>query len=178
MTEYGVFFEGQDEPVVVLKTNDKGAGMASSIGPVRTIAVPGRADGGKGAAAGRGRGSEGHRQPDPHQPLETAGSKIAMFGASNSPRRIGLVACSLRVAMSLEPVVTGWTQLSVANPSGAMECQLYTRSSSKRTGGKPPCPVCGGREADARKRSIRFRPIRDCQSPVADNPKRTSDNVA
>ncbi|KTR07059.1 hypothetical protein NS365_05295 [Aureimonas ureilytica] len=41
MTEYGVFFEGQDEPVVVLKTNDKGAGMASSIGPVRTIAVPG-----------------------------------------------------------------------------------------------------------------------------------------
>ena len=43
MTEYGVFFEGQDEPVVVLKTNDKGAGMASSIGPVRTI-VPGGAN--------------------------------------------------------------------------------------------------------------------------------------
>ena len=40
MTEYGVFFEGQDEPVVVLKTNDKGAGMASSIGPVRTIGAP------------------------------------------------------------------------------------------------------------------------------------------
>lgn len=40
-TEYGVFFEGQDEPVVVLKTNDKGAGMASSIGPVRTIGAPG-----------------------------------------------------------------------------------------------------------------------------------------
>ncbi|KQR75885.1 YncE family protein [Rhizobium sp. Leaf341] len=40
MTEYGMFFEGEDEPVVVLKTNDKGAGMASSIGPVRTIGAP------------------------------------------------------------------------------------------------------------------------------------------
>ncbi|KQT83128.1 hypothetical protein [Aurantimonas sp. Leaf443] len=47
MTEYGVFFEGQDEPVVVLKTNDKGAGMASSIGPVRTIGAPGEPTAGK-----------------------------------------------------------------------------------------------------------------------------------
>ena len=47
MTEYGVFFEGQDEPVVVLKTNDKGAGMASSIGPVRTIGAPGEPAAGK-----------------------------------------------------------------------------------------------------------------------------------
>jgi YVTN family beta-propeller protein len=47
MTEYGVFFEGQDEPVVVLKTNDKGAGMASSIGPVRTLAAPGVQSAGK-----------------------------------------------------------------------------------------------------------------------------------
>jgi len=47
VTEYGVFFEGQDEPVVVLKTNDKGAGMASSIGPVRTIGAPGEPTAGK-----------------------------------------------------------------------------------------------------------------------------------
>ncbi|MBB3999702.1 YncE family protein [Aureimonas pseudogalii] len=47
MTEYGVFFEGQTEPVVVLKTNDKGVGMASSIGPVRTIGAPGEPTAGK-----------------------------------------------------------------------------------------------------------------------------------
>ncbi|UIJ73005.1 YncE family protein [Aurantimonas sp. HBX-1] len=47
MTEYGLFFEGQDEPVAVLKTNDKGAGMASSIGPVRSIAAPTESAAGK-----------------------------------------------------------------------------------------------------------------------------------
>ncbi|WP_261405080.1 hypothetical protein [Chenggangzhangella methanolivorans] len=36
-TPYALFVEGTDEPLVAFKTNEKGAAMASAVGPVRAV---------------------------------------------------------------------------------------------------------------------------------------------